>query len=98
MACLTVIATLKLLTAADRPVDRACMDAEDGFDIFHQVKWVLGFTVQLVDKCKNRNMAQHTNLEKLDGLCLNTLGSINDHDSGVSGHQRNRDVPVYPEY
>ena len=87
MACLTVVDTLKFLTAADRPVDRACMDTEDGFDIFHQIKGILGFTVQLVDKCKNRNMAQHTNLEKLDGLCLNTLGCINDHDSGVSGHQ-----------
>ena len=87
MACLTVIDTLKLLTAADRPVDRACMDAEDGFDIFHQVKWVLGFTVQLVDKCKNRNMAQHTNLEELDSLSLNTLGCVDNHDGRICRHQ-----------
>ena len=87
MACLTVIDTLKFLTAADRPVDRACMDAEDGFDIFHQVKWILGFTVQLVDKCKNRNMAQHTNLEKLDSLSLNTLGCVDNHDCRICRHQ-----------
>ena len=29
----------------------------------------------------------HTNLEQLDGLRLNTLGSVDDHDSGVSRHQ-----------
>ena len=59
----------------------------DILDIFHQLKRVAGLAVHLVDEGEDGNVAQCANLEQLDGLGLNTLGGVDDHDGAVRRHQ-----------
>ena len=62
-------------------------DAEDFFNVLHQLKRVAGLAVHLVDEGEDRDVAQRADLEQLDGLGLNALGGVNDHDGGVRRHQ-----------
>ena len=84
---IAVIDALEVLAAADGPVHRVGLDAEDFFNVLHQLKRVAGLAVHLVDEGKNRDVAQRADLEQLDGLGLNALGGVNDHDGGVRRHQ-----------
>ena len=81
-----VVDALEVLAAADGPVHRVGLDAEDFLDVLHQFKRVAGLAVHLVDEGKNRDVAQRADLEQLDGLGLNALG-VNDHDGGIRRHQ-----------
>ena len=63
------------------------MNAEHFFDIFQKVIRAFGFPVHFVDECKNRDIPQQTDLEKLTGLRFNTFGSINDHDGRIRRHE-----------
>ena len=47
----------------------------------------LRLTVHLVDKGKNRDVAHNANLEQLDRLRLDTLGTIDDHNRRIGCHQ-----------
>ena len=78
---------LELFAAADGPVHRVGFDAQDRLNVFHQFKRVAGFAVHLVDEGENGDMAQGADLEQLDGLGLNTLGGVDDHDGGIRRHQ-----------
>ena len=63
------------------------MNTEDILDLIEQLVWIPGLTVKLVDEGKNRDMTHHTDLEQLDGLRLDTLRTIDDHDRTVSCHE-----------
>ncbi len=78
---------LELLAAADGPVHRVGFDAQDRLNVFHQFKRVASFAVHLVDEGEDGNVAQRTDLKQLFGLGLDTLGAVDDHDSGVGGHK-----------
>ena len=39
-------------------------------------------------------MTHHTDFKQLSGLCLYTLGSINDHDCRICCHQRTVRSPL----
>ena len=84
---IAVIYTFEILTTADRPVDRTGTDTQDIFNLIHQFKWISGFPVHLVDEGKNRDLSHDTDLKQLDGLCLNTLRTIDHHDRTVCSHQ-----------
>ena len=57
-------------------------------DVIEQIEGIIGITVHFIDKGKNRNMTHHTDFKQLSGLCLYTLGSIDDHDRRICCHQR----------
>ena len=84
---IAVIDALEVLAAADGPVHRVGLDAEDFFNVLHQLKRVAGLAVHLVDEGEDRDVAQRADLEQLDGLGLNALGGVNDHDGGIRRHQ-----------
>ena len=82
-----VINALEVAVNTDRPVDRAGTDAQHLFQLLHQGERILGRPVHLVHKGENRNVAHPAYLEQLDGLGLNTLGCVQQHDRGVSRNQ-----------
>ena len=84
---IAVVHAPKILAAADGPVHRVGLDAEDPLNVFHQLKGVARLAVHLVDKGKDGDVAQRADLEQLDGLRLNALGGVDDHDRAVGGHQ-----------
>ena len=84
---IAVVDAPEVLAAADGPVHRVGLDAEDFFNVLHQLKRVAGLAVHLVDEGEDRDVAQRADLEQLDGLGLNALGGVNDHDGGVRRHQ-----------
>ena len=75
------------MAAADRPVDRTGTDSKHRLDLVHQFKRIPGFPVHLVDKGKYGDVAHDTDLEQLDRLRLNTLGTVYDHDRGIRRHK-----------
>jgi len=87
LACVAVEHALELLAAADGPVHGVGLDAQNFLDVLHQLKGVAGFAVHLVDEGKNGDMAQGAHLEQLDGLRLNALCGVDDHDGRVCRHQ-----------
>ena len=84
---ISVVNTLELMAAANRPVDRTRTDSQHRLDLIHQFKGIPGFPVHLINKSKNGNVAHNTDLEQLDRLRLDTLGSIYDHDRGIRRHK-----------
>ena len=63
------------------------MDTEDALDLIEQLIRIPGLTVKLVDEGEDRDMTHHTDLEQLDGLRLDTLRTIDDHDRTVGCHE-----------
>ena len=63
------------------------MDPQNLFDLAHQLKGIPGLPVHFVHKGKDRDMAHHTDLEKLDGLRLHTLGAVDDHHRRIRSHK-----------
>ena len=82
-----VVNAFKLPSAADRPVHRAGRNAEDAFDVIHQLERIERFAVHLINKRKDRNMPHHADLKEFDRLRLHALRSIDDHDRRVRRHQ-----------
>ena len=76
----SVVNSLKLFAATDRPVNRIGSDAEFLFQLFHQLIRIACFAVHFVDKSKNRNMPHRAYFEKLPCLRLNTFSGIQHHD------------------
>jgi len=87
LAGVAVEHALELFAAADGPVHGVGLDAQDLLNVLHQLKGVAGFAVHLVDERKNGDVAQGADLEQLDGLGLNALGGVDDHDRRVRCHQ-----------
>ena len=85
---LAVVNALELPAGAHGPVAGVGLDAELVFQLIEQLEGIARLAVHLVDKRKNRDMAHGADLEKLPGLRLDALGSVDDHDGGVRGHQR----------
>ena len=84
---LPVIDSLEILSASDRPVDRAGADPQHVLDVIHQFKGISGLPVHLVDERKDGDPPQDTDLKQLDGLGLHALGSVDNHDGAVRRHQ-----------
>ena len=82
-----VIDTTEFLTGTDRPVHWTGSDAEDRFNFIHQFKGVIGVPVHFVNKSENRDIPEQAYFKQFLCLSLNTLGGVDDHDSGVSRHQ-----------
>ena len=85
---LAFIHALEIFPGTDRPVDRICLDTQHLFDFLHQVIWAARLAVHLIDKGKDRNVTQQTNLKQLFCLLLHALGGVDHHDGGVRRHQR----------
>ena len=88
LAGLAVVHALEALAGADGPVDGARRDAEDIFNVAHELIGVVGLAVHLVDERENRDVAHDANLEELNRLALHTLAGVDDHHGGVRRHQR----------
>ena len=82
-----VIYSLKLLTAAYRPVYRAGSYTEHFLYIVNQFKRIFCLSVKLINKGKYRYIPHNTNLKKLLGLCLYTLACIYYHYCRVGCHK-----------
>ncbi|KAF5059657.1 hypothetical protein DSECCO2_333960 [anaerobic digester metagenome] len=76
----TFIHAGKFLAGTQGPVHGIGPDAEDILDFLHQLKGIPGFPVHFIDKGKNRDSPQGTDLEQLLRLFLHAFGSVNDHD------------------
>gem|GEM_PF-2370236 len=76
---------LEITVGTDRPVDRCRTDAEDLFELVDEVERVLRGTVHLVDEGEDRDTALTADREQLDGLGLDTLRTVKEHDRGVRG-------------
>ena len=87
MPFLPVENALELTAAADGPVHGIGADAKFVFQLLHKLVGASGLTVQLVDEGEDGNMAHGAYLEKLSGLGLNALCSINYHNGGVRRHE-----------
>ena len=87
LAGVAVKHALELLAAADGPVHGVGLDAQDLLDVLHQLKGIAGFAVHLIDEGEDGDVTQGADLEQLDGLGLNALCRVDDHDSGVRCHQ-----------
>ena len=87
LLCITVKNASEFLTGTDWPVDRTGSNAKLFFDLIQKIKRIIGISVHLVDKCKDRDVSHNTDFEKFTGLCLNTFGTIDDHDRGIRCHQ-----------
>ena len=84
----TVIYTLIVTINTDRPVYRESTDAQNLFQLIHQIKGIAAVTVQLINKGKDRQMAAVAHPEQLFCLRFHTLGSVNQHYGTVGSHQR----------
>jgi len=87
-ALIAVVHAGKLLAAADRPVDGIGVDAELALDLLAELERVARLAVHLIDKGKDGDVAQSTDLEELARLRLDALCAVDDHDGAVRGHQR----------
>ena len=83
----TVVNALEVDAAADRPVHWIGADAELVFQLLHEVIGTAGLTVELIYKCKDRDIAHCAYLKKLSRLRLNALCGIDDHNCRVSRHK-----------
>ena len=80
-----IVNTFEIQTGADGPGDRHGWQTQHIFQFLHQIKRILRFPVQFIDKSKNRNSTHAADLEQLLGLGLDTLGAVDDHDCTVHG-------------
>ena len=69
------------------PVDRAGADAQHLLHFLHQGERVFAGAVHLVDEGEDGDVAQTADLEELDGLRLNALRGVNQHDRAVRGDE-----------
>ena len=84
---ISVIDAFKILSAANRPVDRTRFYSQNALYLIHQFKRIPGLAVHLVNKRKNRDIAQKADFKQLDRLRLDTLRRIDYHNGGIGSHQ-----------
>ena len=84
---LPLIYALKILSRADRPIHRTGGDPQLLLDIVQKLKGIVGISVQLIDKGKDRYMTHHTYLKELSCLRLHALGGVDHHHRRIRRHQ-----------
>ena len=87
LALFAVVNALEVLAAADGPVHGIGLDAQLPLDLVQQIEGVLSLTVHLVDEGEDGDVTHGADLEQFPGLGLDALGTVDDHDGSVSGHQ-----------
>jgi hypothetical protein len=70
-----------------RPRDRHRLEVEPRLDLVEQRQPVEPGPVPLVDEGEEGHVAGPAHLEELEGLGLDALGGVEDHDGGVDGGQ-----------
>ena len=75
--------SLESLTHPDGPCHRSTIDIQDRLDLLQQGDRVADLPVHFVYERYYWCVSQTTDLEKLNGLRLNTLRGINDHDRRI---------------
>lgn len=70
---ISVIHTSEFLAGTNRPVDGTGGNPQFLFNVIQQIKGIVGISIQLVDKSKNRDMTHGTDFEQLSGLGLHTF-------------------------
>jgi len=88
LPALHLVDTLEARAVSQGPVHGDRVHAQDLLDLSQQVQGILGRTVHLVDEGQNRQPALATHVEELQGLGLDALGGVQDHDGAVDGQQR----------
>ena len=79
---------LEVAARANGPGHGIGANPQDVLDLLHEVEGVARVVVELVHKGEDGNVAQRTDLEELDGLGLDALRAVNDHDRRVRRHER----------
>ena len=80
-----VVHPAELLPRAEGPGDGVRLDAEDAFELVHEVERGLCRAVHLVHEGEDGDAAHAADLEELPGALLDALGRVDDHDDGVDG-------------
>ena len=83
----SVIHALKVMSAADGPVNRAGSDSQYLLNFIQKGIRVSGLSIKLINEGKNGDMSHNTDFKELNGLGLHTLCSVNDHYRTVCRHQ-----------
>ena len=63
MFCTSVIDTAEFFSWTDWPVHWAGSNTENGFNLIHQLKRIIGIPVHFINECKNRNISEKTNFK-----------------------------------
>ena len=82
-----VVHALKIPVHADGPVDGTGTDAQHLLQFLHQGEGIFGSPVHLVHKGEDRNVPHPADLEQLDGLSLDALRGVKQHDRRIRRHQ-----------
>ena len=90
-----VVYTLEVFAVTNRPGDRCAGNLENLFHLIHQFDGITGIPVQLVHEGEDWRIPQAGNLHQLDGPLLDTLGTVNHHQTGI--HCRQGSVGILGE-
>ncbi len=80
--------TLETLSHPDRPAQRGDGQVEFLLDLVQEVKPVLSFTVQFVDKHDDRRVTHPADFHQSFSLFLHTFRYVYHHDHAIHGRQR----------
>ena len=69
------------------PGEWSTLDLKDVLDFIQQIDGITSLPIQLVNEGNNRGIAQPAHFHQLDGACLHTLGTVNDHQRGIDSGQ-----------
>ena len=87
MARVAVEDATEVATTPNGPGHGVGPNAQDVLDFLHQVEGVARIVVELVHEGEDGDVTQRADLEQLDGLCLDALGTVDHHDCGVGRHE-----------
>jgi hypothetical protein len=80
-----VVHAAEIRAVAQRPVQRARLDAEHGLQLVHERDGIARGAVELVHEGEDRHAAPGTDLEELARLVFHALAGVDHHDDGVHG-------------
>lgn len=83
----SIVDALEFFAFADGPVHGECLNLEEVFKFFHELKRGASVAVTLVDKGEDGELTHTTDFEELFCLRLDTFGDVNEHDGGVCGSE-----------
>ena len=73
---------------ADRPGHRRATDRQDVFYLIKQLHRLAALTVELVDECHDRGIAQAADIHQFDRALFDAFGAVDDHQRRIDGGQR----------
>ena len=85
----------KTFSHSNRPGHGSAMDIEHLLNLVNQFERMATFTVELVDEGDDRRVSLAADFEQLDGLRFDTLGTVNDHQSGI--HRSEYPIGIFRE-